>query len=169
MKGRIDKLVYKKAIEACDYLVYSIDVFKKLLEDISFPSSTDYYQARKVYKDGENLYHEVIKNARKYLGPMPDYASDEFEKWREELRKESHIVAKGKDFEDVRKEIINDELLRKYIDGSEIEVFLLRYYKKQNEGKRKLENIKARLMIKKLQELLTEVGVLEKKARQLFL
>ncbi|MBN1273317.1 MAG: hypothetical protein JXB26_13700 [Candidatus Aminicenantes bacterium] len=164
--GRLDRLVYKKAEEAYDYLMNAIKSFEGMFGGISFPETSDYYRAKNLLKQGESSYEEVLKNARKYLGPVPDYASKDFEEWRKTLIAESQIIAKGMDLAALKQELAQDELMRKMMPIHEIEAFLGKHFNEQKIGKRKLPNIKARMIIMKLQDCLTRAKDLDKTAQK---
>lgn len=164
--GRLDRLVYKKAEESYDYLMNAIKSFEGMFGGISFPDTSDYYRAKNFLKQGESTYDEVLKNARKYLGPVPDYASKDFEEWRKSLLAESQIIAKGIDLAALKQELGQDELMLKLMPINEIEMFLSKHFNEQKIGKRKLPNIKARMIIMKLQELLTRAKDLDKTAQK---
>jgi hypothetical protein len=60
--------------------------------------------------------------------------------------------------------LVNDEIMKAWLREEEIELFLQRHFQTQQEGKRKLENIKVRIVLDKLQELITQAKDLQKKA-----
>jgi hypothetical protein len=105
-----------------------------------------------------------LKNAKKLLGSLPEYASEEFIKWRTEMLEEHHILTFSQEFEDLKSELVNDEIIKAWLREEEIEIFLKRHFQTQQEGKRKLENIKVRIVLDKLQELITQAKDLQKKA-----
>ena len=42
-----------------------------------------------------------LNNAKKLLGPIPEYSSEEFIKWRAEVLDKQKILVKNKEFEDL--------------------------------------------------------------------
>jgi len=142
----------------------AIRIFENLLaEGVAF-NSADYYRARNFVKSGESLFQEALMNARKVLGPLPEYASEEFIKWRSEILEKRQILAKNKEFDVLKAELIQDEIMNKWLTPDEITLFLEKHFHSQQEGKRKLINIKVRIILSKLQEYILQAKDLQKKA-----
>ncbi|MGB3862400.1 MAG: hypothetical protein WA915_09965, partial [Candidatus Aminicenantaceae bacterium] len=93
----------------------ALRIFGNLLEEGVAFNSAEYYRARNFVKSGESLYQEAIKNARKVLGPLPEYASENFIKWRSEIVEKRHILAKNQDFDALKAELIDDENINKFL------------------------------------------------------
>jgi hypothetical protein len=142
----------------------AIRIFENLLaEGVAF-NSADYYRARNFVKSGESLFQEALMNARKVLGPLPEYASEEFIKWRSEILEKRQILAKNKEFDVLKAELIDDETMNKWLTPDEITLYLEKHFHSQQEGKRKLVNIKVRIILSKLQEYILQAKDLQKKA-----
>jgi hypothetical protein len=142
----------------------ALRIFENLLaEGVAF-NSADYYRARNFMKSGESLFQEALMNARKVLGPLPEYASEDFIKWRSEILEKRQILAKNKEFDVLKAELIDDENINKFLTADEISVFLQKHFQSQQEGKRKLINIKVRIVLSKLQEYILQAKDLQKKA-----
>jgi len=142
----------------------AVHILENLLtEGIAF-NSADYYKARNFVKSGESLFQEALMNARKVLGPLPEYASDEFIEWRSEILEKSHILAKNQEFDALKAELMDDEDMNRWLNPDEITLFLEKHFRSQKEGKRKLVNIKVRIILAKLQEYILQAKDLQKEA-----
>jgi len=67
-----------------------------------------------------------------------------------------------KDYESLESEFFKDEILRKWMTVEEMKKFLKENIHSQRVGKRKLVNIKVRMIIDKLKELLRQARDLQK-------
>lgn len=142
----------------------AVRILENLLKEGVAFNSADYYKARNFVKSGESLFQEALMNARKVLGPLPEYASDEFIKWRSEILEKSHILTKNQEFDALKTELIEDEDMNRWLTPDEITFYLEKYFHSQKEGKRKLVNIKVRIILAKLQEYILQAKDLQKKA-----
>lgn len=156
--------IFPVVSKSFDEIRVALRIFGNLLEEGVAFNSAEYYRARNFVKSGESLYQEAIKNARKVLGPLPEYASEDFIKWRSEIVEKRHILAKNQDFEALKAELIDDENINKFLTADEMSLFLQKHFQSQQKGKRKLVNIKIRIVLVKLQELILQVKDLQKKA-----
>ena len=142
----------------------SIRLFEELLHDEAPPSQADYYRARSLAKEGESAFQDALRGAKKLLGPLPDYTSEEFRQRRREFLEQNRILARGKELEDCRSELRQDGFLNRLMSVEEIDALLDLHYHSQQEGQRKLENIKVRIVLDKLSELLIHARELQKQA-----
>jgi hypothetical protein len=156
--------VFPNVSKSFEDLRSAIRIFKNLLEEGVAFNTANYYKARNFVKSGENFYQEALKNVRKLLGPLPEYASEEFIKWREEIVEKRHILAKSQEFDTLKSELLEDENLTNWLSADEIAFYLQEHFRSQQEGKRKLANIKVRIILVKLQELILQAKDLQKKA-----
>lgn len=154
-----ESLVYPKAGKSFDSLHRSIEIFADYLKDNA--GTSEYYKARNYLKDGEKFYQETLQNARKLMGPLPDYATADYEKWRKDLLERSRVLARSKEFNDLKKELHADSFLSQWMEFEEIDVFLNAHYHTQQKGNRKLPHIKARMIIDKLRMILKQVKQLK--------
>jgi len=162
MKKHDEINIHLKASKALECLTKSTKTFEELLKkDIAF-NYPDYSLARNLLRDGEAFYDEMMKSAKKLLGPLPEDASDEYDKWRVDCLQEKNVLAKSKDFESLETEFLEDKLLRKWMTVEEIKMFLRDNFYSQKSGKRKLANIKVRMIIDKLKELLHQARDLQR-------
>ncbi len=164
MKKFAEAQIFPVVSRSFEEIRAALRIFGNLLEEGVAFNSAEYYKARNFVKSGESLYQEAIKNVRKILGPLPEYASEDFIKWRSEIVEKRHILAKSQDFDVLKAELIQDEIMNKWLTPDEITLFLEKHFHSQQEGKRKLVNIKIRVLLVKLQELILQVKDLQKKA-----
>ena len=147
-----------------DFLNEAIQAFEVFLEDTGSSISTQYYKGRDALKQSENLFREVCKKARKFLGTPPDYVAPEFIQYREKLLSEEHILAHSEKKEEISQELVQDSHLLKYMSEDEIRSYSDKTYEKQKNGKRELKNIKARIIIDKLEDIIQSTKELQRKA-----
>lgn len=164
MEKRIEKVIYMKAAKSYDSLKKSLEAFEAILEGGETSKASDYYYARNLLRDGKAFFQETLKESKKFLGPIPEYTSDEFVKWRTELLEKDSVLAKSQDFKDLRSEVLDDEFLSKWPNPEEIEASLEKKFSEQQKGKRKLANIKVRVIIDKLQDFISKVQEIQKEA-----
>ncbi len=162
MSVQKEREIYLKASKCFELLNKSILLFEGYLREESPQNAPDYYRARNYLRDGESFFQEMLKEARRLLGPVPAYAAPDFEKRRLEYLEEIRIIAKGRDFADLRSELSTDENLKFFLQEEEIENLLRVYYDTQQTGKRKLANIKIRILAAKLHSLLSKAQELQK-------
>ena len=128
----------------------------------------DYYRARNYLREGEKFYQETFKEAKRLLGPLPPYSSAEFEKWRGDYLSQHKILAAGQELEAMKEELLNDDYLNQWMSKEDIGRLLLRNFDAQTTGKRRLPNIKVRLLLDRLNELIAQARQLQKKAMEKF-
>lgn len=160
-----DNLLYFKAGLAFDSFKLAIKTFEAFLGTAGLASSPDYYKARNYLRDAEKFYAETFAEAKKLLGPLPPYSSAEFEKWRSDFVARHKILAESQEFDDLKKEMIQDGQLQRWIESPDLERLLTKEYEGQKTGKRKLTNIKARVLLDRLQELAIQANALKKRAQ----
>lgn len=164
----MDKLadiqIFPQITKCYEDLNAAIAVFKKFVDQgVEFDMAA-YYKARNYVKDAENQFQGALKNAKKYLGPLPEYASEEVMVRRKELLDKQKILAKSQGFEALKSELLEDDLLCQWLTEDEITASLGKHFQSQQEGKRKLANIKIRMVLDKLQDLLAQAKAMQKKA-----
>ncbi len=142
----------KSAYEA---LSQSVNLFQIYLNDKTPASATEYYRAKSLLKEGKLFFEEALKEAKKLVGPLPPYSTPEYEHWREETAKDVKLILGDKvDYEEIKKMMLLDSCLPRLFSPEELESYLARYYEDQQKGKRKLENLKCRLAIARLDDLI---------------
>lgn len=162
MKKRDEIKIHLKASKALECLTKSTKIFGDLLQEKNNFNYPDYCLARNLLRDGEAFYDETMKSAKKLLGPLPEDASEEFDRWRTDSLWEKNMLAKSKDYESLESEFFKDEILKKWMTVEEMKKFLKENIHSQRVGKRKLVNIKVRMIIDKLKELLRQARDLQK-------
>jgi len=156
--------IFPKVQKSLDSLNESIRLFEHFLSEGKPPSQADYYRARNLAKEGEIAFKDALKNAKKLLGPLPEYATEAFRAWRREFLEKHSILAQCQELEACRAELRQDSFLRWIMADEEIDALLNLHFHSQQEGQRKLENIKVRVVLDKLSELLIHSRELQKQA-----
>jgi hypothetical protein len=168
MNKKIENLLYFRASDSFDSLHLAVETFENYLKEGVAAASPDYYRARNYLKDGEKFYQETFKEAKRLLGPLPPYSSSEFGKWREDYLSQHKILAESHELEAMKEELLHDEYLNQWMSREDIERLLLRNFEAQKTGKRRLPNIKVRLLLDRLNELIAQARELQKKAMEKF-
>jgi hypothetical protein len=166
MNNKIENQLYLKAGLAFDSFKLAVKTFESFLENAGPASTPDYYRARNYLRDAEKFYQETFIEARKLLGPLPAYASTEFEKWRSDFLSQHKILVKSQEFAALKEELIQNGQLVRWIESPDLERLLTKDYEAQKTGQRKMANIKVRILLDRLQELLTQANDLKKRAME---
>ena len=156
--------IFPKVSKSFEDIRTALGIFRRLLNEGAEFNSAEYYRGRNCVRDADNMYKEGLKNARKLLGPIPEYSTEEFLKWRAEVLERQQILVKNKEYEALKSELLEDSILREWMSEEEIADLLDLHYLTQQEGRRKLVNIKVRIIFAKLYEHLSEVKEMQKKA-----
>ncbi len=166
MRKHIDIQIYQKASKAYENLTQAIEI----LEGLTGPDSTlpphDYYRARNLLREGEKSFKEALGNAKKLLGPLPGYVAEDYAVWRTQSLNERNVLAHGRDIDDLIQELSSDDLIGPWMSEDEIKAYLEENFENQQSGKRKLENIKVRMILDKLETLIARGKELNKLALQ---
>jgi hypothetical protein len=166
MQHIIQNILYKNATQCWECVLKSVFQFKELLkEDVPF-NAAEYDQAVNTLQQANSFYKETLKSAQKLLGPSSSSVPDDVIKWRDQLLDEFRILAVSQEFEELLLELQKDEYLRGWMTEKEIAVLLLKHYQTQQSGKRRLSNIKVRIILDHLDGLLTEACELNRKLIQ---
>ncbi|MFC2164890.1 hypothetical protein ACFLT2_07840 [Acidobacteriota bacterium] len=161
---QIEVQIFPHVTKCFEDLDAAITIFRKFLDEGSAFDMAEYYKARNYVKEAGAQFQGALKNAKKYLGPLPEYASKEVMQRRTELLDKQNILAKGQEFEALKSELLQDHLLKEWLTEQEIEDSLGSHFHSQQEGKRKLANIKIRMVLDKLQDLLAQAKEMQKEA-----
>lgn len=165
MNNKIENQLYFKAGLAFDSFKLAIKTFESFLENAGPASTPDYYKARNYLRDAEKSYQECFTEAKKLLGPLPAYASAEFEKWRSDFVSQHRILVESQEFASLKEELSQNGQLARWIESAELERLLAKHYETQKTGKRRMANIKVRIILDRLQELLARADDLKKRAQ----
>ena len=166
MQKNTENLIYHKASKCWDCVNKSIQTFNHLLKEEGDFSTAEYYKARNLLRDADGFYKEALKNAKKLLGPVPPYTTEDYQKWRDELLEEFHILAMSQEYEELKSELLEDEFLHQWMDEDSIERLLKKHFQTQQSGKRKLSNIKVRIILDRLEDLIDQSKDMNKQAVQ---
>ncbi len=166
MQVQIEREIYIRTTRSFTVLSEAIQTFKAYLEPQVPASAPQYYRARNLLKEGKAFYDQTIQDAKKLLGPIPIYAAKDFETWRSQALIENKIIVQSKTKEDLRVELENDDLLKSIMRPGDIEKYLQTHFETQRSGKRKLANIKVRMALDRLAELVAEGQEFQKTAQR---
>jgi hypothetical protein len=164
--AKVENLLYFKAGLAFDSFKQALKAFEVYLASPGAGATPEYYKARNYLRDGDKFYEETFAEAKKLLGPLPPYASSEFEKWRGDFLSQHKILVESQEFDALKAELSQNGQLVRWIDSPDLERLLARDYEAQKTGKRKMANIKVRIMLDRLQELAGQAGGLKKRAQE---
>ncbi len=166
MGGLAEKLIYLNASRSFELLTKSIQAFEEFLSgEDSAKLKPVYYQARGYLEKGDAFYAKALKNSRKFAGSVETYASEKLAQWRRDLLEKDKVLARSSVFQELQIELTKDEILTKWMSREEIGYFLIKNFEEQKSKKRSLPNIKLRMVLTKLNELLLQAQQLEKAAK----
>jgi len=169
MSKKPENLLYFKAGSCFDLLSLAQASFVEFLKEPGPEALPKYYRSRNYLRDAESAYAEAFKEAKRLVGPLPvAYSSAEFQKWRGEFVTQHRIITAGQDLDALKNEILEDSLFRQYIGPGDVQRLLAKNFEAQRAGKRKLENLKVRILFDKLGEQLNAAQSLAKEAREKF-
>jgi hypothetical protein len=166
VNGKIENLLYFKAGLAFDSFKLAIKTFESFLANTGPASTPDYYKARNYLRDADKFYEEAFAEAKKLLGPLPPYATSEFEKWRSDFLSQHKILVESQEFAALKEELVQNGQLVRWIESPDLERLLAKDYEAQKTGRRKMANIKVRIMLDRLHELAAQANDLKKKAQE---
>jgi hypothetical protein len=167
MQQGTENLIYQKASKCWECVNRSVEMFNSLLKDKTDFDTANYYKARNLLRDADGFLKDAMKNAKKLLGPTPAYTTEDYQKWRDELLEEFHILAMSQEYEELKTELFEDDFLRDWMDEKNIESLLKKHFQTQQSGKRKLSNIKVRIILDRLEELINQAKDMNKRAIQI--
>jgi hypothetical protein len=168
MNKKTENVLYVKASSCFDSLKLAIQTFEEFLKEEVPATDHKYYKDRNYLRYAELLYKETLIEAKRLLGPMPFYASADFDKWRQDFLSQNKVLAASQEIEAIREELASDEPFSEWLSKEDVERLLLKNYEAQKTGKRKLANIKMRITLDKLNELLSQAQDLKKKSMEEF-
>lgn len=166
MNKKAENQLYFKASDSFNSLKLAVKTFEDFMKEGVAAASPGYYKARNYLRDAEKFYQETFKEAKRLLGPIPLYTSSDFEKRREEFLSQHNILAASQGLNAMKEELTGNGYLNQWMSKEDIERLLLKNFDAQKSGKRKLANIKVRILLDKLNELLSEAQQLRKKAME---
>ncbi|MBM3296117.1 MAG: hypothetical protein FJY83_00785 [Candidatus Aminicenantes bacterium] len=156
-------------VERCnDLLRKAIDIFEAYIQKKLPPKAPEYYQARNFLREGQSFYDDILKKAKLLLGPVPPYSPPDYEQRRAQTLAENKIIVSGQSPEKLREELLGDSLVGKIMTPSEVGEFLKAHFQSQSLGKRKLANIKVRMILDSLKRLSERAQELRLQAQKRF-
>ena len=164
--SKIDNQLYFKAGLAFDAFRQAIKTFESFLANLGPGATPEYYKARNYLRDAEKFFQEALSDAKKLLGPLPPYSSAEFEKWRSDFLSQHKILVESQEFAALKEELARNGAMNRWIESADLDRLLVKDYEAQKVGKRKMANIKVRILLDRLQELLVQANDLKKKAME---
>jgi predicted MPP superfamily phosphohydrolase len=144
---KTENQLYFKASRCFDSLKLAVGTFEQYLKPEVPADSPSYYKARNYLRDAEKSFEETLTEAKRLLGPLPAYAASDFEKWRSEFLNRHKIVAESVELNSLREELLRDEHLARWLSPEDVERLLLKNFEPQTKGKRRLANIKIRIVL----------------------
>jgi hypothetical protein len=124
MHVQVERDIYIRATRCFELLTNAIKTFRDYLEERIPANDPEYYRARNFLKEGKAFFDQTLGDAKKLLGPIPVYAPKDFEQLRSRLLVENKIVVQGQTLEDLRSELLSDELVKVLMSPAEIEDYL---------------------------------------------
>ena len=154
-------------IDQCIKSLYlAIKTFQKFLGDKTSSDPTAYNQACKYFEESKSFHQEALKEISELMGAIPPDVSPGFKKWKESFLKETGILSEGKEYEELKSEFQSDEFLLGFLTPEEIATFFSKHYESQKTGKRKLSNIKARMVLDKISSLMHEAETMHIRSKE---
>jgi hypothetical protein len=166
MTTQTEREIFIKASRSQEILLKSIQAFRGYLKSEVPSTSPEYYWARNLLKEGRVFCEDVGREAKKLLAPVPVYAPREYGELRKRTLEENRIIVHGEDTDALKGQLAEDAFVRAMMSESEIEAYLRDHFETQHSGKRKLANIKVRMIIDKLRGLIEEGQSAQKAAQR---
>lgn len=159
-----ENVLYLRAGACFNSLHLALQAFEGFLQNPCAANLPVYYRARNHLRDAQKSYDEALAEAKRLLGPLSSYSAEEFEKWRSNFLSTHKIVVASQEYEAIRDELLLNDRLTEWMSREDIERLLTKEFESQKTGKRKLANIKVRLILDRLQELLRDAERMKKEA-----
>lgn len=166
MNENREKSIFENFDKCIKELNLAIKVFQDFLSDRTSADPSNYYTAQKYLEESKLFYKDALEEVSTLIGSLPENASPGFRKWKENFLKGTGIVSESEEFEDLKSELHMDRFLHGILTTEEIDALLVKHYESQQKGKRKLSNIKARIILDKMINLMDDAEMLDKKAKE---
>ena len=147
-------------------LKLAIEGFQDFLGSRTSSDPEKYSQANKYFEEGKTYNQEASREISGLFGSIPEDATSGFKKWKESFLNGLGIISESKEFEALRSELRNDDFLLRFFSAEEIDVHFKKRHESQRMGKRKLENIKARIILDEIGGLMAEAETLSAKSKE---
>ncbi len=165
MALQTDKDVSLKTAKAIEDLRHASAVLRNCEKQALGTNAPEYYRARNLLREARTLFQEALSEAKKLMGPVPAYAPPDLAEQKKRRLETSGLAAHGETAADLKAELGRDPFLLGIMTGGEIEAAVDRHFENQHSGKRKLENLKARIALDKLAADIREAEALDKACR----
>ncbi len=166
MQVQVEKEIFLRASKSHELLTESIRMFKDYLETKTPAADPVYYRCRNYLKEGKGFFEQTLRDAKKLLGPIPIYASPEFESWRHSVLTENKVIVHATSIDELIAELLDNSHVKEMITPDEVGAYVKAHYASQQEGGRKLANIKIRMILDKLSSLIEEGQELQRVAQR---
>jgi len=157
--GNVAKNILVKAKKSSEKLSESVRLFKEFLGAEGAPDLPKYYLARNRLQDGRALLDEALNDAKKLLGPQPEYASDKLSETRAKILRDSRVIVESRTTDGLEAELLADEYINSFMDSDKVVSYIREAGSYETAGKRKLQNIKVRMLIDQLVALKADARV----------
>jgi hypothetical protein len=166
MSKKASDITLQEITRCIETLDLAIKGFKEFLGDKTSSGPANYDDARKYLEEGKAFYEEARDEFRKLLGPLPMDVSPSFKDWKGSFLKRIGILMENKELFALKSELQHDEFLLRFLTQEEIGVLFISHYESQKQGKRRLSNIKARIILDEAEKLINEAEELEKISKE---
>lgn len=160
------KNILIKARKSKEKIVESIQLFQAFMSSEESGDLSKYYLARNRLKDGQALLEETLGEAKKFLGPQPGYSSEENIERRMKVLRDSRVIIESRTMDACEAELLADEYLKGFMNPDEVVGYIREVGDYQTPGKRKIQNIKVRMVIDQLIARASEARVLQQRASE---
>lgn len=162
--GNSAKNILVKAKKSKEKLTEAIHLFQSFLDSEGSLDLPKYYHARNRLKDGQALLDEALADAKQLLGPPPDYASAKINETRTKLLRDSHVLIESPSPDGLEAELLADEYIKSFMNSEKVAHYVREAGTYQTAGKRKLQNMKVRMLIDELVALRIEAQACQQQA-----
>ncbi|MCK7480517.1 MAG: hypothetical protein M0C28_27255 [Candidatus Moduliflexus flocculans] len=157
MQVQIEREIYIRASRSYAVLSDAIRTFKGYLESGVAANAPEYYRARNLLKEGKAFYEQAIQDAKKLLGPHPDLRAHGLREAADQARSSrTGSSSRARRPKICCEELLADDFLKTLMAPEEIDAYVRDRYEAQRSGKRKLANIKIRMVLDRLAGLVAE-------------
>ncbi len=108
MPTATEREIFIKASRGREILLKALEAFREYLRPETSPGSPEYYRARNLLKEGRAFSGDVVREAKKLLGPVPVYAPREYEEMRRRTLDENRVTVRGEDPESLKRQLGED-------------------------------------------------------------
>lgn len=164
--SNVAKNILVKARKSREKLSESIRLFKEFLSMNGAPDLPKYYLARNRLQEGQVLLDEALTDAKNLLGPQPEYASEKISETRAKILRESQVIVESRTIDGLEAELLADEYIKTFMNSDKIVSYVRESGTYQTTGKRKLQNIKVRMVIDQLIALRVEARAYQQRASE---